>query len=578
MKKLIQRLLHTITVLYLVVALSGSSSVFAASEEIVILYTNDIHTYLDGGTGEENIGWDYAKLAALKNSYENVLLVDAGDHIQGTAYGGMDSGKTVTSLMEAVGYDLATLGNHEFDYGMLTTLDTILNRGTPYVSCNFYEEEDGIRKENVVDSYKIFEVSGKKIAFVGVTTPESFTKSSPAYFQDEKGNYIYGISGGTDGAELYADVQKAIDEAKGEGADYVIGLGHLGTDVSSVPWRSSDVITNTVGLDVFIDGHSHSVIEGELVEDKEGQEVVLTQTGSYFDQVGVLTITETGISTELLGEEVAASWEKDATVEAMQKEWIDSIQEQLGQVIAHAEVTLDNYDADGNRLVRLQETNTGDFSADALYYLFDSMGLDVDAAIMNGGGIRNEALTGELTYFSCKEIHTFGNVACLLQVTGQQLLDALEWGIKDLNVESTAESGSLLHVAGMTYEIHLYVDSTVQKDDKDVWTGGPTGEYRVQNVQIYDKEKDEYLPLELDGVYNLAGYNYTLRDLGGGFAMFTESVNILDYVMEDYMVLAEYMKSFPVDEELGLPVITAENSLYEDVNGAGRIKILKEKE
>ena len=268
-----------------------------------------------------------------------------------------------------------------------------------------------------------------------------------------------------------------------------------------------------------------------------------------------------------------ADVQPDADVKAIEDGWIADVQGRLGEIIGYAEVTFDNYDADGNRLVRKQSTNTGDFAADALYYLFDEMGMDVDVAVMNGGGVRNGAITGELSYLTCKEIHTFGNVACLLRVTGQQLLDALEWGSKDLVADGSAESGSLLHVSGLKYTLDLSKPSTVQHDEKDVWTGAPTGEYRVKNVQILNKETGSYEPLDLNATYHLAGYNYTLRDLGGGFAMFEDAVNVLDYVAEDYMVLANYIQSFPVDEKTGLPVIT-EASGYGDVYGSGRIAIV----
>lgn len=543
----------------------------AQTENITILYTNDIHTYIDNGQAETGDGqkhdtWSYSRLASLKKSLgKNTLLVDCGDHIQGTAYGSMDEGKTITELMKSAGYDLATLGNHEFDYGMKRALE-VAKGGIPYVSCNFYEEANGVRGDNVLDSYRIFERDGVKIAFVGITTPESFAKSTPAYFQDENGNYIYGISGGADGQALYDDVQKSVDQARAGGANYVIAIGHLGIDTGSAPWRSTDVIANTTGLDAFIDGHSHSTVKGDMIEDKEGNQVLLTQTGSYFGNVGKMTISPEGtISTELI--EYADGVERDSYTAAIEDGWKDAIQEQLGKIVGHADVTFDNYDADGNRLVRKQETNTGDFAADALYYLFDNMNLDVDVAVMNGGGVRNKAITGDLSYLSLKGIHTFGNVACLQTVTGQQLLDALEWGAKDY----PTESGGFLHVSGMTYEINPYIESTVQKDSKGVWTGGPTGDYRVRNVMIYDKDTDSYKPLDLDAKYNLAGYNYTLRNLGDGFAMFDGAVNVLDYVMEDYMVLANYVESFPVDDSTGLPTISAENSPYEDVNGEGRI-------
>ncbi len=530
----------------------------AQTGDIVVLYTNDVHTYID-----KTDAVTYSKVAALKDTFDNVVLVDAGDAIQGTAYGSMDKGESIIKMMNAAGYDLATLGNHEFDYGMAGCMQAMEWADFPYVSCNFYHEKDGVAGDTVLDSYKVFEMAGVKVAFVGITTPESFTKSTPAYFQDENGNYIYGIAGGTDGSALYAAVQKAIDAASAE-ADYVIALGHLGVDPSSQPWTSEEVIANTTGLDAFIDGHSHSTVESRAVTDKGGNTVVLTQTGSYLDSVGKLTISPDGtITTELLSGEDLANITPDADVKALEESWIDQVNTELGQVIGSIDDTLDNYDADGNRLVRKQETNTGDFAADALYYLFESMDLDVDVAIMNGGGIRNEAITGDISYLTCKSIHTFGNVACLQTVTGQQLLDALEWGAKDAAVDGSMESGGFLQVSGLRYTISLRTPSTVQKDDKGVWTGGPTGEYRVRDVEILNKETGEYEPLDLTASYNLAGYNYTLRDLGDGFAMFDGAINVVDYVMEDYMVLANYVQSFEGGKVTG----------YSDVNGQGRITL-----
>ena len=519
----------------------------AEAEDVVVLYTNDIHTYIDNNVGEGNEnGLTYSKVAGYKASLDNALLVDAGDHIQGTAYGSMDDGATISELMNAAGYDVATLGNHEFDYDMEGALAAIERADFPYVSCNFYHEENGVAGENVLDSYVVLEAGGVSIAFVGITTPESFTKSTPAYFQDDEGNYIYGIAGGEDGQALYDAVQEAIDAASAE-ADYVVALGHLGVDASSQPWTSREVIANTTGLDAFIDGHSHTTIPMEEVTDADGNTVVLTQTGSYLDALGQMTISADGtITTELLTGEDLADVTPDADVKAIEDAWIAEIDAELGQVIGSTADTLDNFDADGNRLVRKQETNTGDFAADALYYLFDNMGLDVDMAIMNGGGIRNNAITGEISYQTCKEIHTFGNVACLQTVTGQQILDALEWGAKDVAPagEPAVENGGFLQVSGLKYTIDTSIPSTVQQDDKGVWTGGPTGEYRVTDVQVLNNETGEYEPLDLEASYNLAGYNYTLRDLGDGFAMFDGAVNVLDYVMEDYMVLANYVQSF----------------------------------
>ena len=574
--------------------------------DIVILYTNDVHTYIDKVLSYDVIA---ALKTELQKEYDHVLLVDAGDHIQGTAYGSMDKGETIIELMNAAGYDLATLGNHEFDYGMDGCMNVIDLAEFPYTSCNFYNEEAGVKGESVLDSYVMFECGNEKLAFVGITTPESFTKSTPAYFQDENGNYIYGISGGEDGSALYADVQTAIDEAKAAGATKVIALGHLGDDPASQPWTSEETIANVSGLTAFIDGHSHSTVEGKEVADKDGSSVLLTQTGEYFDAIGMMVIRADGTIetdligyneltevvldengkatldedgnevTEVVGYELVSdlytgeSWVSDENVAAIKDAWIAEIDTQLGTVIGTTALTFDNYDGD-DRLVREQETNTGDFAADALYYLFDNMGLDVDVAIMNGGGVRNKAITGDISFKTAKEIHTFGNVACLQTITGQQLLDALEWGARSAGTGE--ECGGFLHVSGITYKIDTEWPDSTAKDDQGVWIGGPTGGYRVHDVQVYNKETNAYEPLDLTATYNLAGYNYTLRDLGDGFNMFSGAVNVLDYVMEDYMVLANYIQGFEggVVDATNSPLLAKYTGLlldYSTVDGSGRI-------
>ena len=606
-----RKLIATILCLAMVLVL-GVPAVMAAetadANDIVILYTNNVHTYIDGPLSYDVIA---ALKTELKKQYDNVLLVDAGDHIQGTAYGSMDKGETIIKLMNAAGYDAATLGNHEFDYDMDGTMNVISWANFPYVSCNFYQEENGVRGENVLDSYVLFPCGDEVVAIVGVTTPESFTKSTPAYFQDADGNYIYGISGGDDGSALYADVQKAIDDAKAAGATKVIALGHLGDDAASQPWTSEETIAHVSGLDAFIDGHSHSTVEGKEVADKDGNTVLLTQTGDYFNRIGMMVIdAETGeITTDFVeyneitevekdeagnavlddkGNEVThvvgyefvsdllpkeLTWCADQAVSAIKDQWIEEIDTQLGTVIGSTSLTFDNYEGD-DRLVREQETNTGDFAADALYFLFDDMGLDVDVAIMNGGGVRNKAVTGDISYKTCKEIHTFGNVACLQTITGQQLLDALEWGARSAGTGE--ECGGFLQVSGITYMIDSEWPESTQKDDKGVWIGGPTGGYRVHDVQVYNKDTNTYEPLDLDASYNLAGYNYTLRDLGDGFNMFSGAVNVLDYVMEDYMVLANYVQAFDggAVDAANSPLLAKFPGMlldYSTVNGSGRI-------
>ena len=526
--------------------------VLASDDEIVIYYTNDVHTYVDKALSYDSIADLKAQTAKVA---AGVLLLDAGDHIQGTAYGALDQGKKIIEMMSAAGYDAATLGNHEFDYGMQRALEITKQGGFPYLSANF-RKADGTR---VLDAYKIFTVGGKKIAVIGITTPESITKSTPAYFMDEtQTNWLYAINGDT----LYEDVQAAIDAAKAENPDYIIALGHLGDDPSSAPWRSEDVISRTTGLDAFIDGHSHSTVPMKELKDKGGNTVVLTQTGSYFDAIGKMTIKGDKISTEL----ITSYSGSDATVAAIKNELIAAVDKQLGEKIGTNEVDLTVNGADGKRAVRSAETNLGDFTADALRYYFNvTEGLHADVAIMNGGGIRANLPAGDVTYKTCKTVHTFGNVACLMEVTGQQILDALEWGAKDVG---NGENGGFLQVSGITYEIHSYIKSTVQQKDK-IWTGAPTGEYRVKNVKIGGED------LDLTKTYTMAGYNYTIRNMGDGFAMFKDAKLVKDYVQEDYLVLANYVKNFPN------ATIKADNSPlganYAAITGEGRIKIVSEK-
>ncbi len=572
MEKRKRRISSSLIALFLLLTASMpiSAETEPLSDDIVILYTNDVHTYIDGSLSYDVI----AEIKdQLETEYKYVFLADAGDHIQGTAYGSMDKGETIIRLMNAAGYDVATLGNHEFDYGMDGCMNIIDLAEYPYISANFYHEENGVRMENVLDSYVLFDCGDEKLAFVGVTTPETFSKSTPAYFQDENGQFIYGIAGGEDGSALKQDVQAAIDAAKAEGATQIIGLGHLGIDLSSAPWTSEEVIGGVSGLDAFIDGHSHSIVEGSLVQDKDGNEVLLTQTGEYFNRIGMMIIdSDTGeITTSFIEDEVSS----DDTVRALKEAWMQEIDAQLGQVIGSTELVFDNYDSEGNRLVRKQETNSGDFAADALYYLFDNMGMDVDVAIMNGGGVRNRTMTGEITYKTCKDMHTFGNVACLQTVTGQQILDALEWGVRLLG---EGENGGFLQVSGLLYYVDPSVESTTQSDEMGTWAGGPTEGYRVLYAMVYNKETNGWEMLDLEAEYNLAGYNYTLRDLGDGFAMFDGAVNVLDYVMEDYMVLANYIMGFEggVIEADNSPLLAKYPAMvldYSDVNGSGRIEI-----
>ena len=558
---------------------AASACWFGDKSDVTILYTNDVHTYID----KQSPKLTYAAIADLKQSYQNagkdVLLVDAGDHVQGTAYGSMDEGASIIKLMNAAGYDVATPGNHEFDYGMDRAKAIMKEADFPYLSCNWVDLRTTLR---VLPSVKVFVRGGRRIAFVGVTTPETFTKSTPAYFMDKaQSKYIYDIQGGEDGKKLYDAVQKAIDKAKFL-ADVVIGLGHLGVDPSSSPWTSEEVIAHTSGFDAFIDGHSHTVMENKQVQDASGKAVTLTQTGSYFANVGEMTIAADGTITTKL---IPTHEGMDAGIAAMQTGWVNTVDDMLGEKIAVGDSDFYVSDpATGKRRIRSAETNLGDFVADGIYTYFNEVEkLHCDVAIMNGGGIRADVPAGDWTFKTCKQVSPFGNVACLMSVTGKQIQDALEFAARFAG-EGGKENGGFLQVAGATYEIHTDIPNTVQTDEKNVWIGSATGTPRVQNVKIYDKASGSYLPLDPGATYALAGMNYTLRNLGDGFAMFDGAELIKDYVSEDYLVMSTYAMIFDGADAAGLPHLSSANSPlaaypgyllnYEQPYGAGRITIL----
>ena len=558
---------------------AASACWYGDKSDVTILYTNDVHTYID----KQSPKLTYAAIADLKQSHQNagkdVLLVDAGDHVQGTAYGSMDEGASIIKLMNAAGYDVATPGNHEFDYGMDRAKAIMKEADFPYLSCNWVDLRTTLR---VLPSVKVFVRGGRRIAFVGVTTPETFTKSTPAYFMDKaQRKYIYDIQGGEDGKKLYDAVQKAIDKAKLL-ADVVIGLGHLGVDPSSSPWTSEEVIAHTSGFDAFIDGHSHTVMENKQVQDASGKAVTLTQTGSYFANVGEMTIAADGTITTKL---IPTHEGMDAGIAAMQTSWVNTVDDMLGEKIAVGDSDFYVSDpATGKRRIRSAETNLGDFVADGIYTYFNEVEkLHCDVAIMNGGGIRADVPAGDWTFKTCKQVSPFGNVACLMSVTGKQIQDALEFAARFAG-EDGKENGGFLQVAGATYEIHTDIPNTVQTDEKNVWIGSATGTPRVQNVKIYDKASGSYLPLDPGATYALAGMNYTLRNLGDGFAMFDGAELIKDYVSEDYLVMSTYAMIFDGADAAGLPHLSSANSPlaaypgyllnYEQPYGAGRITIL----
>lgn len=489
-------------------------------QDVVILYTNDVHSAVDTGIG-------YAGLAYLEEYYSEdgseVLLVDCGDAIQGEPIGTISTGKYIIDIMNEMGYDVAIPGNHEFDYGSERFLELVEEAEFPYISCNFRDVEN---KETVLEPYTLIEAGGVQVAFVGITTPYTITSSAPAYFQNDEGEYIYSFDQGDDGTALYESVQNAVDEAKNAGADYVIALCHLGVEEGLGAYESKEVIANTTGIDVFLDGHSHSVMDCERVKDKDGEWVLLSQTGTKFQSVGMLLIEADGsISTGLIKDVE----EKDADMEA----YIGSIQSEfeaeLLKVVGKTEVDLTVNDPEtGERLVRRGETNMGDLCADAYRVISEA-----DISFLNGGGIRDNIAKGDITYEDILKVHPFGNALCVVETTGQDILDALELGA--MNYPN--EDGSFLHVSGMSYEINSEIPSSVVLDENGMFVK-VDGDYRVQNVIINGEA------LDVNQKYTLASHDYYIKNAGGGMNMFLDDTLLQDSVMLDNQALMNYISEY----------------------------------
>ena len=554
-----KKFLSLLTALVMIcVLLIPSASAAGKSDDLVVLYTNDVHCQVDqvkdSGTGAvTNIG--YAGVAALKkemqNNYNNVVLVDSGDHLQGGPIGTLSKGSYIVDIMNYIGYEYSAVGNHEFDYGMDKLLTNIKSAQYQYLSCNF-TKSDGSSVSGV-KSYEIKEYNGLKVAFIGISTPESFTKSTPTYFQDKNGNYLYSFAEGGNGHDLYDKVQKTIDAAKADGAEYIIALSHLVTDTASSPLSSKDVIAHTSGLDAVLDAHSHSTIASEKVNDKNGRSVLLSSTGTKLAAVGKLVVDTTNKTAE------ASLITGYSSQDPQTLAYISGIEAQynklLSTVVAHSDVDLTTKTPDGTkRAVRTNETNLGDLCADAY-----RIQLGADIAIINGGGIRADIPAGDITYGQIINVQPFGNEACMAEATGQQILDALEMSSRSY----PEENGGFLQVSGLTYNIDPSVASTVETDSKGMFVK-VNGARRVGNVKVLDKTTGQYVPLDPSKTYKLASYNYLLKSGGNGFNMFQNDRILVDSFKLDNQLLIDYMKD-DLSGNIG--------SEYSDPSGQGRITV-----
>ena len=490
------------------------------SKEIIILYENDVHSQVDG----------YPKISGLKNELSlnenvNVGIVSVGDFIQGDSLCTISKGEYIINIMNLVGYDAVALGNHEFDYKIPRLLELTKMMKTKPICANFKKVKNN---KQLFDSYKIVKYGNKKIGYIGITTPSTIAISSPKQFFDENKNLLYSFSD----EDFFEVVQKNIDILKRKKVDYVVALSHLGSENVLEKWSSWELIKNTSGIDVVLDGHSHSVIENEIVKDKNGDDVVLTSTGTKFENIGKLTFDSEGkIKTELIAT-------KDLTsVDEKVLEYISKIRQDneiLGQTcIGTSEVKLITHDENGKRLIRNTETNIGDFCADAFRFVTGS-----DIGFINGGGIRAEHPQGEITLNSILKIFPFNNTVCVSEVSGQDILDFLELSI----MYYPKEYGSFQHISGMRFTFDSSIPSSVKLDEHENFVA-IEGKRRVLEVEILNDE-GIYEKLIPEKKYTISSHNYLLLDNGSGATMFDSSKIIVNNGMLDVEMLEIYITEF----------------------------------
>lgn len=502
--------------------------------DIVILYTNDIHCAFESEIGFSGLA-SYKKLMSQKTPY--VSLLDMGDAIQGEVIGSVSKGEYIVDMMNYVGYDLAVFGNHEFDYSM-TQLGKIVDKAEyNYLCSNLTYSGKGENVLSVVKPYEMIEYGETSVAYIGVTTPETLTSSTPTYFMED-GEFVYGFHGGNDGGKsFYACVQSYIDECKSKGADYVILMTHLGDLPESVPYTSVDLIHNTVGADVVLDGHAHNAISSRIELDKEGKQVLLSSTGTKFANIGQLIITEKGnIFTGL----VSDYNEKDSATENYLSQVKSLYADEMNKIVGVADIDLKITDADGVRMVRCRETAIGNLCADAYRYITKA-----DVALVNGGGIRADINKGDITYADIISVHPFGNSLCVVEATGQELLDVLEIGSRAVqniyseNGYAVGEEGSFHNVSGLKYTIDTSIPAGVTFDENGMFLEF-TGERRVKNVMILDNSGN-YVPIDPQKTYTIASHNYLIKSCGGGITQLSDNKLLLNEGISDYQVLINYI-------------------------------------
>lgn len=551
-KKILLVIFIAITSMVIFSSCNNVGNVKGLKHNLRLIVTSDIHA---GVNDNFTLAGVYEKRKEYEENGDYTLLIDDGDVLQGGFISSITKGSDLIDIINAAGYDILTFGNHEFDYGMEQFIANAEKLNTKYISCNFAKDD-----KLVFEPYVIKEFDNVKFAFIGINTPETLITTKIKYFEDENGNVIYNFYQGDNGQKLYDRVQETIDEVKSKGADYVIAVAHVGEKESAGPYKYNEIISHTSGFDVFLDGHSHDTDQVSM-KDKNGKTVFRMGVGTKLSCIGVVTFTKEGtIEHELLTYKAPSDESEkikyDNVVSKIVDEKSAKVNSLAKEIIGKTEFNLTIYDPSAVdsvgkpiRIVRRMETNLGDLVADAYK---DKTGADV--GFINGGGVRVNIEKGDITIGDIKDVQPFDNTICIIEVTGQQLLDALEWGVHSY----PAENGAFPQVSGMTFEVDSSIKSPCIIDDyglcKEI-----EGERRVKNLKIGGE------PVDVNKKYKLSTLSYLAFDNGDGYVAFNGS-NVIDYgSYDDYVTVSEYIRDNLNGE---IP------ESYQNPYGEGRIRII----
>ena len=521
MKKLMKRFLVIMMAMVMLVGTGSAPKVNAAGGsyegDLVIIHTNDTHGHFGVVEGEQ-LGM--AAVVSLKNYYESrgadVLLLDAGDFSQGTTLVSYYEGGSAVLFMNAAGYDAAALGNHEFDYGFDALQVMAGYADFPILAANILDKKTG---EPYFGDHTVFAFGDKKVGVFGLDTAEAQTKASPKNVKD-----ITIL----DGQELYACAQVQVDELKAQGCDYIICIGHLGVDDESIGRRSTDVAANTTGIDLFIDGHSHTVMDGGVTVN----DTLITSTGSYLANIGVVVCDGEKETASLVS---AADYKGgyDPVVDSFVKEHQDVVDTAYNGLFATAEVNLNGEREPG---VRTEETNLGDFAADAYRYAaqqYFGEEVVIDGAIQNGGGVRASIPAGPISMNTLYTVFPFGNSISVVKVTGAQLLEALEASCS----ACPSALGGFPQVSGIVFTVDTAVPYAegIQYPDSTYFAPAVPGS-RVTIEKVGDRD------FSLTDSYYIAVNNF-MADGGDTYYVFTQAEEVIDTGVIDAEALISYVDS-----------------------------------